>query len=34
MNRIAYIIGRLTIVLGALVTIAPAAAKLFHSTWG
>jgi hypothetical protein len=34
MNRIAYIAGRLTIVLGAFATIAPVAAKLFHSTWG
>jgi hypothetical protein len=34
MNRIAYIAGRLTITLGAILVFAPIVPKVFHATWG
>jgi hypothetical protein len=33
MNRIAYLLGRATLVLGALATLAPISHRLFNMTW-
>jgi hypothetical protein len=33
MNRIIYIVGRITIALGALAAVAPVAKKILNMTW-